>query len=352
MKFHKHIIAIATTLSSAAHAEDHHTKHARPDGHAPISIMGDHTHKAGEWMLSYRYMSMGMDGIYRGSDSVSPAEVFAGGYAVSPTSMTMEMHMLGLMYAPTDRLTLSAMLPYLSREMDHRIGLAPLVGLNGGSSTFTTKSDGIGDLRLSSLISLIDDGQHHLHMGLGLSLPTGSIGEKDILPGPGGRLSRQLPAAMQNGSGTIDIMPSLTYTYLADGWSAGVQASGVYHTRTNAHGYRLGDSFRLDGWAAWRVAEWVSVSGGLSYLWENELSGNQSDVGLAAGPGRSVPTAFGENYGGQRIEASVGANFVIPDGPLQNHRLALELRAPLWQERNGYGLGTDWTATVGWQYAF
>lgn len=30
----------------------------RPDGHAPIGIMGDHYHKKGEWMLSYRMMTM------------------------------------------------------------------------------------------------------------------------------------------------------------------------------------------------------------------------------------------------------------------------------------------------------
>ncbi|NBD18196.1 MAG: hypothetical protein GVY04_19270 [Cyanobacteria bacterium] len=28
----------------------------RPDGHAPIGVMGDHVHGQGEWMLSYRYM--------------------------------------------------------------------------------------------------------------------------------------------------------------------------------------------------------------------------------------------------------------------------------------------------------
>ena len=30
----------------------------RPDGHAPIPVMGDHMHGKGEWMFSYRYMYM------------------------------------------------------------------------------------------------------------------------------------------------------------------------------------------------------------------------------------------------------------------------------------------------------
>ena len=33
-----------------------------PDDHAPIGVMGDHAHKAGEWMLFYRYGFMKMDG--------------------------------------------------------------------------------------------------------------------------------------------------------------------------------------------------------------------------------------------------------------------------------------------------
>lgn len=38
---------------------------------------------------------------------------------IVPTGMTMDMHMLGAMYAPSDRLTLMAMLPYIKKDMDH-----------------------------------------------------------------------------------------------------------------------------------------------------------------------------------------------------------------------------------------
>ena len=43
----------------------------RPDGHAPISVMGDHMHAMGEWMVSYRYMTMDMKGLLKGSDDVT-----------------------------------------------------------------------------------------------------------------------------------------------------------------------------------------------------------------------------------------------------------------------------------------
>lgn len=358
MNFFNHISLILGALTLTSSASDCcDPDNPRPDGHAPTSIMGDHMHNAGDWMLSYRFMFMEMDDLYMGTDRISPGTAFGASYTVAPTRMSMEMQMLGVMYAPSDRFTLMAMLPYIDLEMDHMIfpGAAPLIGLNGGRPGFTTHSAGFGDLRLSSLINILERDRHHLHGGIGISIPTGSISEKDLVPGPGGLLPRQLPAAMQLGSGTIDILPSLTWVHRSDNWSAGAQMRGVIRTQSNYHDYRLGDQFAIDGWASWNASNWCALSAGLGYLWEDELSGVQSDVGLNppfAPARRTVTTAFSENYGGQRIEAIVGVNFVSPSGPLLGHRFAVDLRVPLWQDRNGIALGTSYTLTAGWQYAF
>lgn len=308
-------------------------------------------------MFSYRYMFMDMDGMKNGTSSVSPNQVFAANFTVTPTRMTMDMHMLGLMYAPSDHITLMAMLPYLTYEMDHRIfpGAGPLIAFNGGSQSFTTKSNGFGDLKLSSLVRILDEGPHHVHAGVGVSLPTASIAERDIVPGPGGRILRQLPAAMQPGSGSIDLLPSLTYSFESDRWGFGLQLHGIYRTQTNHHDFRLGDRFGLDTWLNYLVTDSVTVTTGLSYLWEDELSGTQSDVSRNPpfAPARqTVPTAFGENYGGQRIEALFGLNVIIPIGPLEGHRIGADIRVPLWEDVNGYRLGVDCTATIGWQLVF
>ena len=100
--------------------------------HAPIGVMGDHTHKQGEFMFSYRFMRMDMEGSRIGTDEVTPETIattvpnrFFGRpmqpptLRVVPTSMRMDMHMGGVMYAPTDRLTLMAMGMYVVKEMDH-----------------------------------------------------------------------------------------------------------------------------------------------------------------------------------------------------------------------------------------
>ena len=46
-----------------------------PDAHAPIGVMGDHTHAQGEWMFSYRFMHMSMEDNLVDSSNRSPEEI-------------------------------------------------------------------------------------------------------------------------------------------------------------------------------------------------------------------------------------------------------------------------------------
>ena len=334
--------------------DEHHV--ARPDSHAPISVMGDHTHAEGGWMLSYRYMNMQMDGMRSGTDRVSASKVFAQNYAVTPEDMTMEMHMLGAMYAPTDKLTLMLMANYLDTTMDHLVNPAVAGMINSGESGFTTESSGFGDLKVSALYRFYLEDNRKAHFGIGLSLPTGSIDEKDDTPAMGGRRRQQLPASMQLGSGTYDLLPSLTFVQKFKNWSWGAQANGVIRLEDkNSNDYRLGHKFELLGWAGYNLTEWLGLNGGLSYGYTGESKGEQKNVGRVAPPmmtRQSVTTAFGENYGGERLDVILGVNLLAPSGLLKGHRLALDLRLPLWQELNGYQLETDAQLTLGWQKAF
>ena len=358
-------LTLAATAASAAPVfaccatEDNHV--GRPDDHAPISVMGDHTHAKGGWMLSYRYMNMQMDGMRHGSNRVSSDEVFAadGGYTVTPEWMTMNMHMLGLMYAPTDKLTLMLMANYIETEMEHRINPgAPAMLFNVvGDDKFTTQTKGLGDLKLTALYRFYLEGNRKAHFGLGLSLPTGSIDEKDRTPRPGMPPTfneNQLPAPMQLGSGTLDLLPSLTYVQQFADWSWGAQASGVIRLEDeNANDYRLGHKFELLSWAGYNLTDWLGLTGGLSYGYTGKLKGEQKDVGTAGPMGlRSVTTAFEDNYGGERLDIILGVNLLRPSGWLEGHRLSVDLRLPLWQDLNGYQLETDSVLSIGWQKAF
>ncbi|GAF93076.1 unnamed protein product, partial [marine sediment metagenome] len=78
------ILMLAPAVGAEPPPESHGGAHA--DDHAPIGVMGDHTHDAGEWMVSYRYMRMRMDGNRDNDDRVSATSVLRD-YPVAPTRM-------------------------------------------------------------------------------------------------------------------------------------------------------------------------------------------------------------------------------------------------------------------------
>lgn len=314
----------------------------RPDEHAPIGVMGEHAHKQGEWMFSYRAMHMEMNGNRDGTSDESTAEVLAD-FVVAPLNMKMDMQMFGVMYAPNDKLTLMVMLPYLELQMDHitRMG-----------AKFTTRSSGIGDVKISSITTLKADHRSKLLVNLGVSLPTGSNTEEGVTPA--GKV--RLPYPMQLGSGTYDLMPGLTYLVKQDRYSYGLQGIATIRTGSD-EGYRLGN--RLDGsiWAARPITDVISLSARVSAEVWDDIHGSDSRIAqtlspMGMGPFPSVPTAQPDLRGGKRINLALGANYYFQSGAAKGHRLAAEISAPIHQNLDGPQLEADWTATVGWQRAF
>lgn len=285
-------------------------------------------------MLSYRYMYMDMDGNRSGSDSLSTADVLAE-FPVTPVQMTMQMHMLGAMYAPTDELTLTAMLPYITKEMDHvtRMG-----------TEFTTNSEGIGDAQVGGLYTVFDSNRQRLHLNLSLSLPTGSIEERDATPmGP----DQILPYPMQIGSGTFDLHPGVTYLGQAGRWSWGSQATGTIRLGENSNGYRQSNQFALAGWGARSWTDWFSTSlrlGGRTW-------GNYGGEDDRLNP-NMIPTADPNRRAGTQLDLGLGLNFYVPEGGLQGTRFALEFNLPVYRSLSGPQLETDSSATVGLQTTF
>jgi hypothetical protein len=327
---------------------------ARPDDHAPIGVMGDHYHEAGEWMLSYRLMRMDMAGNRDGTDDIDPDDIvtgvpnrFAGSpmqpptLRVVPTEMTMDMHMFGAMYAPNDRLTLMFMTNYRVNEMDHLTYAGPAGTEVLG--TFTTRSEGLGDSSVTGLLRLREDEDSRLHATLGLSVPTGSITETDdILTPMGTRPTPRLPYPMQLGSGSWDPIVGLTWTGFGETTSYGVQWRSTFRVHDNDEDYRLGDEHRLTGWYAWRLSDPVSVSLRLEGYHRGNISG--MDPAIMA----PVQTADPDRQGIDRLAAGAGINWSLP----ADHRLAAELMVPVYQDLDGPQLETDWNLTVGWQWAF
>jgi hypothetical protein len=323
------LLPITASLATAA---------SGPTAHAPIGVMGDHTHHKGETMLSYRYMRMGMNGLRDDDDRISRSKVLDD-FPVTPTSMDMEMHMFGIMHAPIERVTLMVMIPYVSLEMDHRTRTGV---------TFTTRSDGLGDVRASALINLWENDGHKIHANVGISFPTGSITEQDKLPNTGNTTVR-IPYPMQLGSGTYDFLPGLTYNGKQDEWAWGAQITSEIRMNENHAGYRLGDQYALTAWGARELSKWISAS--LRVEWHQIVNIRGRDDSSSVNP-VVVPTADPGRRANMQLDALIGINFEVPHGPLNGIRFAVEAGLPVYQRVDGPALETDWITTVGAQYAF
>ena len=312
----------------------------RPDGHAPIGVMGDHTHGAGEVMVSYRYMYMPMEGSLVGTESVEDGAIVAPdgfGFLVTPIEMPMQMQMLGAMLAPSDALTLMLMVPYVTAEMDHLVR-------NG--NTFTTASGGLGDVKLSALYTFARPERLRFHANLGVSFPTGSIDERDVTPASMGAEVR-LPYPMQIGSGTFDVLPGVTYLGQSTAWSWGAQVTGTVRLGENDNGYRLGNVGGGTVWGAYKLTEMLSASVRV----EGKTWGDVDGADAALNP-MMVPTADPDLRGGSRLSVGPGLNFFVPSGALHNLRLGVEALFPVVQDLDGPQLEVDALVQVGVQYSF
>ena len=319
-----------------------------PEAHGPIGTMGNHTHNFGEFMFSYRYMNMLMKGTLVGTDGVSDRQVVTPvnqggfGFLATPTDMTMQMHMFSGMWGMTDTLTWMLMIPYVLNEMDH-------ITRPGGQ--FTTRSEGLGDIRLTSMwrlyaIETPSIGAHRSHLNFGVGFPTGSIDAEDLIPVPGTQSKRRatLPYPMQLGSGTFSLVPALTYLWGKDRLSSGVMAKGFVFLGENDQDYAVGNKFNFNTWGSVRALDWLSISARFNYDWWANYRGADPRLNPAV-----VFTADPDLRGGERLDLLGGANILFPEFMGYETRLAFEYGQPIYQNLTGPQLATDRVVWVGFQ---
>ena len=300
-----------------------------------------HTHPAGMWMANYRFMHTSMRGLGAGTSNVStdhviPATGTQYGFMMAPTEMTMDMHMVMVMYGLTDRLTLMGMANYQENRMEMLMNMGM-----GDIASSPMRTSGIGDTELRGLYQI----SKCLVGSLGLNIPTGDTKQEFTTMG----MTFRAPYDMQLGSGTYDLKPALTYNALSDDalWNWGAQASYSYRTGKN-NGYSLGDNVKVIGWlqrALGPASTWLR----LAYNDTGRIKGRDPEIDKLLDPmmGASTPDADPYNYGGERLDGFVGASVTF--GPLS---LGVEGGIPLYQYLNGLQLKNDWYLTAGIQGMF
>ena len=326
------------TVQAEAQAENSPLIHG-PAGHAPIGVMMDHMHSEGEWMVSYRQMQMNMQDMRDGTSRVDADDVTSGANAkmMGLDEMDMTMHMVGVMYAPTDQLTLALMGGYVTKEMDMVTGMG---------QERSQENSGVTDSKLTVMFRTDPNPSNALnwHMGLALNIPTGNVDETfNNMMG----MDTKHGYPMQLGSGSWDFTPSVTVRGFGDAVSWGAQLNATVRTDNNSEGYRLGNRVDATGWVAYSVADWMSVSARVKGEAWGSIRGEDDDLNAMMSPGTDADLT-----GGERVWALAGVNWMVRDGQLAGHRLAIEYGEPVYEDLHGPQGSANWMATAGWQYAF
>ncbi len=285
-------------------------------------------------MLSYAYRTMYMEGNRDGVNDVGVTQVL-NDFMVSPTEMSMQMHMFGVMYGVTDRVMIMGMMPYKMISMDH---------INRMGSRFTTESEGIGDVKLSGIYTLHEQGSQKTLLNIGIALPSGSIDERGDTPNGE---KQKLPYPMQLGSGTYDLLPGIAYADQRGSWAWGSQLKATIRLGNNNNGYRLGNEYNLTLWGARKINRYVSTSLSVYGKKWGDIHGRDPELNPIM-----VPTSRTDLRSGDRVNLRLGFDLIAPEGELQGNRLSIEVGIPVYQNLDGPQLELDHRLTVGWQLVF
>jgi len=300
-----------------------------PGDHAPAGLMDVRCPMDRAWMFSVRTTYTHFDGLRDSSHKVTTQDALGMGYEQVPTSMSMTMTMLELMYVPSETLSLCASIPWTWNTMAMKTNLG---------ESFNMSSQGVGDFAFGADVVAWSQGEQTVSAGLSVSLPTGSITETGGMPGAP---STRLEYAMQLGSGTYDITPRLDWRMRSDPYSYGIELSGTVRNGHNDEGYALGDRFCASAWGA---QEWSPTWSGSVRITAQRWS-NVRGADALLDPMMS-PTNDPHLQGGQRVDGALGVNWRPFGGNYSGSIVGLELGLPLAQDLNGPQLSEDWFAAL------
>ena len=149
---------------------------------------------------------------------------------------TLNIQLMGLQYQFENGWTAMLMVPYMQNWVSTKFF----------GTWYHDTTSGVGDTVLAVVKPIMTKGSFMLITDLGLSVPTGSIDEKNV-----NDPTRKTHYAynMQMGSGTFDGVFGATALYLQPSYQLGSHLGTTLRTGTlNDNGYRLGNQYKLDVW--------------------------------------------------------------------------------------------------------
>lgn len=327
------IFALAVLSAAPAAAQDHVWTGDRPDGVAPVGILGDRVLEPGDLEVRYLFSRMKYEGVQIGTEQVAPISVLDL-YATTPFEATYMAHDLVVAYGVTDRIGVLANLSFQDRSR----------GIATEEVFTTTEASGIGDAYIEAQAEFYRQGAIRAHLSAGAEIPLGSIDQEDDLLD---LASQPLPYTMQPGSGTFAFVPGITAQIQNDRGSVGAQVKARIRVGTNDRDYQLGDEVDASMWAALRLNRFFSVSSGIQVHNFGTIEGADPALDMARDPAEDPFFS-----GGRRVDVPLGLNFVPAEGPLAGQRINVEFFWPVHQDYEWYQQRADWGFRLGWQTIF
>lgn len=350
--------------------DHHHNEDSSSHSHGkilgmPAGLMVPHIHGSREWMIDYMYMSMDMNEMYVGGKAQDPSKYLIGlqpNYSLSvsgasgthnhsgtsaassdasplpslytpvlnaspyrymsvPQKMKMEMTMLSVMKNITDKFSVMIMIPYVNNSMKM---------VSGNYESSFMRVQGVGDVSVTGVFQFFRKDSHRINLQLGISMPTGSIDEKNLMPLMGESRS---PYNMQPGSGTYNTIPGIAYLFSNGKWNAGSFTQAVLRNAKNSNGYRFGNRYESSFWISYSFWEWAAPLLRITYSkWDN-ISGADSALDYKMDP-QNDPSL----QGGRRMDVLAGVNFTVPSIS-EKLKAGLEFGKPVYQHLNGPQMG-------------
>ncbi|MEJ2684224.1 MAG: transporter [Candidatus Sulfobium sp.] len=312
--------------------------------------------------LSPQFMKMG--GLMDGTHSVDADTLLGmpvmngmptGKYMAVPTGMDMYMTSLSAGYSFSDNLFVAMMFMWMKKDMEMKFSsmMKTQTGLDG----FNMKTEGMGDTMLMAKYELYANDplipSKEASLYLGVSLPTGSINERNSDHPLAMRRRELVPYGMQLGSGTFDPIVGALYQGSASPYWWGVDAFYTARLYDNSRDYRLGDEFRYDVWGMYQFRydllaqlqlngkSWGKIHG----MMDESATGASGHVtqGDPSSP-FTTPLWDPSNYGGNQLSVTAGFQWQ----PFPMHILDFQVGVPIYRDLNGPQPKEDYRVMFTW----
>ncbi len=333
-------------------------------GNMPMNIPGGGIPETYEYRVKISPMLMHMDGLRDGTAGINPDDLLGmptmagqptGKFMAVPTQMDMSMLNVAAGYSFSDRLFGGVMLMYKQNSMDMKFN--SMMQASTGQEGFEMKSEGLADTMLMGKFRLFADDplipKRQSSLLFGLSVPTGSIDERNTTHPLAMRQGELLPYSMQLGSGTFDPMIGLLYQGSSSPFWWGANATYIARLYDNKRDYRLGDEFRLDLYSMYQFRYDTLLQFQLNGEYKGKIRGEMDE----AASGASGRTTQGDptspyttlswntgNYGGSQVFATLGLQWQ----PVPLQILDFSISLPLYRDLNGPQLELDYRVMLTW----